>query len=402
MSIDIRLVGVDMHDALSGPIRCAFGMRFDAERSARNKLLTELVQRIAAFDGDTLIGSAGGYRFDMTTPGGSVPVSGTTLVAVLPSHRRRGILTRMMRLHIDQAHENGLPTAALWATEGSIYGRFGYGIASVSAQVSIDTRYSAFKRPPPPGAEAALLEEDEALAPCTAVYDEVRRTTPGMMSRTPEWWRFRRLGDYDKSSSLLQRVVIKYNGEPEGYALYRYSTRPITPGPLEMDCSVIEALASTPRANAALWRFLLDLDLIRKVESPFLHAAHPLYHLLADARRFRCSSLDDALWVRVVDVEPAFEKRTLPAHLSLTFQLDDAFCPWNQGVYRIADGRLRRASGSPELHLDASALGSLYLGGVTARDLFDAGDLHEISPGAVDRATVLFRGTNAPFCADIF
>jgi predicted acetyltransferase len=401
MTIDISLVGPSMHEALTAPLRTAFGMRLDTDRVARNLRTPELVQRIAATEDGKVVGSAGAFRFEMTTPGGLVPMSGLTMVGVLPTHRRRGILTRMMDLHIAEARANGLPISALWATEEAIYGRFGYGIASLQGSVTFDTQRMALKRPVGREGALRLLEAEEARAPFREVYERVRPTIPGLLSRSPEWWDFRRIGDFDKSAPPLFRVVLLLDGRPEGYAIYRHSERISVPGPLDTALTVSEVVGTSPRAEVMVWRYLCEIDLVRRIEAPLLHASHPLFHMVQSPRRLRLT-VGDALWVRVVDAQAALAARAFPAEGAVTFRLDDPRCPWNEGVYRVAEGRAARVDAAPEMRLDAAALGSLYLGGVTARQLADAGAIDELLAGAVDRADALFRWPRAPWCPEIF
>jgi predicted acetyltransferase len=401
MSIHIELVGAEQHDAFTRPLLTAFGLRFDSDRAARSCALPELVQRIAAKEGDKIVGSAGGFLFEMTTPGGSVPISGLTMVGVLPTHRRRGVLSSMIRKHFDQARDNGQPVSALWASEGSIYGRYGYGVASLSGSISIERDRAAFKRPAPREGELRLLDEKEALAPFREVWERVRPTVPGMLSRSDAWWANRRLGDFEKGPLSLQRAALYLDGRPEGYAIYRFVELMPMPGVAEANLSVVEAVATSPRATAALWRYIFDLDLVRRIEAPLLNAAHPLFHMVAEPRRLRMQ-VGDAVWVRLVDAAAALGARAFAPRGAVAFKLDDAFCPWNEGVYRIEDGRASRWEGAPDLRFNASALGSLYMGGVTARQLADAGEIEELSEGAVDRADALFRWPRAPWCPDIF
>ncbi len=401
MSIEITLVGPERHEELTGPLRTAFGFHYDEERAARQKRLPELVQRIAAIDAGKIVGSAGAYRFEMTTPGGAVPASGLTMVGVMATHRRRGILTRMMDLHLSEARAHGLPISALWATEGAIYGRFGYGLASLSGSVSFQNERVVFKRPV--GREGAFrfLDAEEAREPLREVYERVRPAVPGLLSRSPEWWDSRRLGDFDRSLQPLQRVVLLIDGRPEGYALYRHAQRISIPGPVDTALLVLEAVGTSPQATAMLWRFLCEIDLVRKIEAPLLSASHPLFHLVDDPRRLRLT-VEDALYVRVVDAAAALAARAFPAEGAVTFRVEDALHRWNTGVYSIAGGRAARSDAAPELRFDVAALGSLYLGGVTARELADAGAIAELTPGAVDRADALFRSPRAPWCPEIF
>lgn len=402
MSIDITFIAQERYQEFLRPLLTAFGLPFDPERAVRLHSLKEIMHRISAVDAGQIVGSAGGFRFTMTTPGGSTPVAGLTMVGVLPTHRRRGILSRMMRVHIDDAREKGLPITALWASEGQIYGRYGYGVASFSSSISIERERAAiFTRPASRGSTFRLLEHAEALATFSEIWERVRLGTPGMLSRSSEWWEARRLAEYDKGLSPLQRVALEIDGKPEGYALYRMAGKIGNPGIAETDLMVIEAIATSPRATADLWRYLCDIDLVNRIEARLLPPNHPLMYLVTEPRRLRMV-VGDGLWLRLIDVEAGLSTRFFPARDALTFALEDAFCPWNTGVYTIADGRASRSKASPELKLDASALGSLFLGGVGARHLADAGHIEELREGAVLRADMLFRSARDPWCPEIF
>ncbi|MBK8258781.1 MAG: GNAT family N-acetyltransferase [Polyangiaceae bacterium] len=401
MTIDVALVGPEQHEALTFPLRVAFGLHLDPERAARHKKIPELVQRIAAFDSGKIVGSAGAFLFKMTVPGGVADVSGLTLVGVLPSHRRQGLLTRMMRMHFGQARENGLPISALWATEGGIYGRFGYGVSTFSSAISIDREWTRFKKASSVDATFSILDENEAMEPFRSAYERARLETPGMISRSDAWWAYRRLGDYEKGQNLMVRVLMRINGQPEGYALYRVTERSMVPGPVENIISVGEAVATSPEATAALWRFLFDLDLIKRIDAPLLHPNHPLLHLLLEPRRLRMVT-DDAVWVRLVDVEAALSKRTLGTGAAVTIRVDDPFCPWNEGNFRIEEGKVKRTDSAPEARLPIASLGSMFLGGVTAGHLAAAREIEELVPGAIQRLESIFRWHQAPWCPEIF
>jgi predicted acetyltransferase len=401
MTIEISLVGPEMHAEVTLPLRVAFGVPFDPERAERNKRLPELDQRIAALDGGKVVGSAGAFRFEMTTPGGAVAASGLTMVAVLPTHRRRGILRRMMDLHIETARAKGFPISALWASEGQIYGRFGYGVAAFGGTASFQNERVAFKRPVGHQGVLRLLDEKEAAEPFRAVYERVRPTVPGMLSRSAQWWDFRRLGEFDKSLQPLHRVVLLIDGQPEGYALYRLAQKLAIPGPADTAIAVSEVMGTSPQATAMVWRFLCEIDLVRRIDASFLSSTHPLLHMVQEPRRLNLT-LMDTLWVRILDAPAALAARAFPADFAVTFQLEDALCRWNTGVYCVEGGRAARSDAEPELRFDAATLGSLYLGGVTARQLADAGAIEELAEGAVDRADALFRSPRAPWCPEMF
>lgn len=402
MAIDIALVGPERHEELVQPLLTAFGLPADPERAARVRRLPEVMHRVAALDQGAIVGGAGSYLFTMTTPGGSAATAGLTMVGVLPTHRRRGILTALVRRHLDEVRAARIPVAALWASEGSIYGRFGYGVASFAGRISIERDRTAFRKPVPRTGRFRLLDQPAAAAAFPGIWDRVRATTPGMLSRSAVWWDNRRIGDFETGGAPLQRVLLEIDGRPEGYAVYRFADKIFAnPGPLGANLAVSEAIATSPEATAQLWRYLCDLDLVNRLEASYLPPTHPLFHLVLEPRRLRMT-LEDALWVRLVDVETALGARSWRATEAVTLALEDAFCPWNAGVYRIDGGGGRRTDATPELRLDASALGSLYLGGISAPELADAGGLVELAPGAVDRADALFRSSRYPWCPEIF
>jgi predicted acetyltransferase len=403
MAIEIALVGPERLGEFTAPLRTAFGLRYDPDRVARMLRLPELVHRVAALDGGAIVGSAGTYRFTMTTPGGSVPAAGLTMVGVLPTHRRRGALTGMMRRHVDEARAAGLWVTALWASEASIYGRFGYGVASYCSSIAIERDRAVFRRPVSDRGVFRLLDQPAAAAAFPKVWERVRPTIPGMLSRSDVWWDNRRLGDFDKSGSPLQRVLLEVDGAPAGYALYRFAAAVGVPGIVEGDLTVIEAVGASTEATAMLWRYLFDIDLARRIQATCLPPTHPLLHLVTEPRRLRMG-LEDAVWLRLIDVEQALGARRWSSHASLTIELDDAFCPWNSGRWRIdgASGAVARSDGPAELALDAAALGSLYLGGVAASQLAEAGEVTQLADGAVEKADLLFRSARAPWCPEIF
>jgi len=339
----------------------------------------------------------------MSTPGGHVPVAGLTLVAVSPTHRRRGVLSSMMRLHFEKARERKQPVAALWATEGSIYGRFGYGIASFAGEISLERMCTRFAAPTAALGRGRLLDENEALALFPAVWEQARAETPGMPSRSPAWWTERRLADLSwarGNAGPLSRVVIEIDGRPEAYALYRFAhqwDRNIPVGALK----VIEAVGASMEGTRALWRYLLSMDLVERIEAALLPPDHPLFFLLAEPRRMRFTVID-ALWVRVVDVIGALGARRYGAAAPVVLEVKDEWCPWNEGRYRVSQDGVSRVDGPADIALSASELGSVYMGGISFTQLAAAGRVTERAPDAAARADALFRSARAPWCPEIF
>jgi predicted acetyltransferase len=403
MTIDVREVGLDRLEEFLTPIATAAGFGLTPEGLKAWEEIPEFDLRVVALDGDAVVGGAGSFTYDMTTPGGSVAMAGLTMVAVLPTHRRRGVLTQMMRRYLDVAREREQPVSALWASEGHIYRRFGYGVAALAGEIDVEREHAIFADGVAPSLSARIVAKDEALRRFPEVWERARAGTPGMLSRSEGWWRHRRLGDEEwqrRGRGTLQRVLFERDDRAEGYALYRHAQsweNFASTGSLD----VVEAVGGSWEGTRELWRYLLDVDWVAHIKASLLPVDHPLLLLMAEPRRlgFR---LQDSLWVRLVDVAPALAARTYEADGSLVFELSDAFCSWNEGRWRLADGRAARTDEEPELRLDATALGAAYLGGFSFSQLHRAGRVEQLRDGALERADALFAADRAPWCPEIF
>ncbi|MEZ4651361.1 MAG: GNAT family N-acetyltransferase [Candidatus Eisenbacteria bacterium] len=387
------------------PISHYFGSQPTVENAARFVTVLPVDRMHLARDGERPVGGAGAFPFEMTTPGGMVPAAGVTVVGVLPTDRRRGILTQLMRTQLGDIHARKEPVAYLWASEETIYGRFGYGLASWALEAEI-AKPGAFARPAPPVSRIGFVSEEDALTPFSQVYDRVRPSHPGMFSRTADWWRNRRLADPPDrrgGGGVLNRVLLTIDGEPMGYATYRIHQN-LDAGVTKGHVSVIEAVAASPEANRDLWRFLFDIDWVASVKVGLLSLDHPLLHLLARPRTANLRMID-ALWVRLVDVEVALRARTYDAAGSVApvvFEVVDTFCPWNEGRYQVGPDGATRTDAPADLRLDVSGLGAAYLGQTKFESLRSVGLIEELREGAIRRADGLFSADRAPWCPEIF
>lgn len=377
--------------------------RDDAEAEMFSREL-ELERVHAAWEGDRIVGGAGAFTFSTTVPGGAdIPSAGITVVGVQPTHRRRGILSAMMRAQLDDVRRRGEALALLWASEATIYGRYGYGMASLAGDISIAQERNAFGVPFTPRGRTRIVEEAEALELFPRIYELVRRERPGMLSRSRVWWEYRRLRDnpkYRRGGGPLHRVVLELDGEPQAYATYRMHGQWenfVNTGHVR----VLEALGATPEATAEIWRYLFDLDWIARVETSFVPPDHPLFMLVAEPRRLNYR-VADALWCRLVDVAAALGARSYASGEALVLEVDDAFCDWNAARWRLAGGQAEQTGEEPDLRLDVCALGSVYLGGFTFRQLAQGLRLEELRPGAVERADGIFATDRLPWCPEIF
>jgi predicted acetyltransferase len=378
-----------------------FGRRAEAEDVERFAPILPAERVHAAFDDGHIVGGAGAYLFETTVPGGrALPTAGVMAVGVLPTHRRRGVLTKLMRRQLAEAHERGEPLAMLYASEGDIYGRFGYGLASLAGNIELPKEHARLWEDEPLGQARLLDTEEEVLELLPPIYDRVRAETVGMFTRTPDWWRVRRLHRRPWQSGGQQvRVAIELDGSPEAYALYQldFGARNMVS---ETTLEIGEALGTSPTALAAIWRYLLAIDWVARIDAWWLPLDHPLLLWLREPRRLRFTIVE-GLWVRLVDVGAALTARGL-GEGAIVLDVRDEFCPWNQARWRVARDAVDRTTAEADLRLDVSELGSVYLGGFTFDQLRRAERLEELKPGAVARADELFRTERQPWCPELF
>jgi predicted acetyltransferase len=386
-----------------GAIWQYFGGEPTDESIDRFRRVLEFERMHAAFDVDRIVGGGGVFNLEMTVPGGSLACAAVTVVGVDPTHRRRGILTGLMRAQLDAAYERGDPIAALWASEATIYGRFGYGLSSLSGEIDLPRERTGFSVPLEPTEPPRFLSVDEALEHFAPIYDRVLVETPGMLSRSRAWWESRVLADPEArrfGGGPARRVLIENGGEPVAYAIYHHHPR-FDHGSSTGSIRVVEAFGTTPQAMAAVWRYLLDVDWIASINASLLPLDHPLFLLLAEPRRMRFTIMD-ALWLRLVDVGAALSRRGYADGGEVVFEVADAFCPWNEGRWRLAGGLAERTAADADIRLAVNALGSAFLGGFTFAELARAGRLEELRSGSIARADAMFRSDRLPWCPEIF
>ncbi|KES05701.1 hypothetical protein BU52_18000 [Streptomyces toyocaensis] len=399
---ELRVLRPDEWDTSYANLVRAFGgpPEADEERELWREL-TEFGRFLAAWDGDACVGSAGAFSFRLTVPGGaSVPAAGVTMVSVAATHRRRGVLTSMMRRQLDDVRSWGEPLAVLTASEPAIYGRFGYGAATFQTNAEIDTRRAGLSVPA--GTDDVGLryaDPADALDACEAVYAQLVPGRPGMLARGPGW---ERLGLLDPESerggaSPLQCVLAERGGETVGYARFRVKPSWGPGGPDgEVILSALEAL--DPAAGAALWRFLFDIDLTSTLVARGRPVDDGWQYLVSDIRRCR-PALRDALYVRLVDVGAALDARTYQAPVDVVLDVEDAFCPWNTGRWRLTGdvkgASCERTQDAADLALSVRELGAAYLGGVGLSALAAAGRVRELRRGALAEASLAFGNAGA-------
>jgi predicted acetyltransferase len=405
MAWDVRPTkDLEEFKAAVGAISHYFGGGPDDDRAERFAKVLPLERMHAAFDGDRIVGGAGAFPFRLTVPGGPIACAGVTVVGVLPTHRRRGVLTEMMRAQLEDIRERGEPIAALWASEEVIYRRFGYGMASLAGEIALASGYTGLRQPPDETARARLITLEEAKTVVPGIYDRVRVKTPGMFERTEAWWELRNLADPPErreGGGEKNVLVVELAGEPAGYALYRVYSK------FELGASigrveVIEAVADGAVATRELWRVLLDMDWLATLQAFLLPIDHPLLHQLRYPRRLQMR-IGDGLFVRLVDVGAALSARAYGAEDAVCFEVEDAFLPENAGKWKLVGGVAERTDEAADLVLDVGELGAAYLGGFTFAELVRAGLVRELNEGGAARADAVFLTSSPkPWCPEIF
>ncbi|MET7319354.1 GNAT family N-acetyltransferase [Streptomyces sp. NPDC005549] len=403
-----RVLRRDERDRWYGTLIRAFsGVPEPAEELELYRELTQVDRSIGVWEdeeeGGACVGTAGAFAFRMTVPGGAlVPAAGVTMVSVAATHRRRGVLTSMMRRQLDDVRAWGEPLAVLTASEPAIYGRFGYGAATFGLSAEIDT--SRVRLSVPAGTDDVRLRYEapaEVLDACEAVYARLVPGRPGMLARRPGWERLALLDPESgrDGASPLQCVVARRGGEVTGYARFRVRPSWGPAGP--KGTVVLDDLAGLdPATEAALWRFLYDIDLTSTLAVRGRPVDEAWQHQVSDIRRCR-PELRDALYVRLVDVGAALAARTYQAPVDVVFEVEDAFCPWNAGRWRLSGdakgASCERTSDAADLALSVRELGAAYLGGVSLGSLGAAGRVREVRAGSLAAASVGFGSDVAPW-----
>jgi predicted acetyltransferase len=357
----------------------------------------------AAWSNGAVVGGAAAFTFNVTVPGGDLPTAGVSVVGVYPTHRRRGVLRSLMRAQLDDTHERGEPLAALWASEETIYGRFGYGLAALCGEINLAHEYTAFAQPFEPAGTVGFLEPGEALEAIPPVFERIRRDYPGMFSRNELWWEQREIKDPEErreGAGPKRWVAYERGGTIEGYAVYRHKPG-WEAGSTIAELRVLEALGSTPEATRDIWAFLLAVDWKANLTAALLPPDHPLFLLLATPRRMRYR-MGDGLWVRLVDVGAALSGRQYAEEGAIVLDVRDDFCQWNEGRWALESGTATRTDAEPDLRLPVQSLASAYLGGIPFSALARAGRAEELKSGALMRADRLFMWDRHPWCPEIF
>lgn len=408
-SFDVGPLSTDDLPKLRSLMSLAFGDHLGDDAWERDASLLEPGRSLAVRDGNRLVGHASAYTFTMSVPSGrTMPVAGVTWVGVSPSHRRRGVARTLMHDQLAELASSGEAVAALWASEPSIYGRFGYGLASRSYSVKLPRAFNQTR--PVPGSELLLVEvaalDDELRERCAAVYANGVLDRPGAVYRGEAMSAaaFSDLPDERHGASDL-RCVLCHDGEGNdvGYAVFAIKLEWHDTGAAS-EVHVREFVALTPPAHARVMGCLLNLDLtaLIRMQTPL---DDPLLTTLLHLRRAE-ARVGDQLWVRLTDVPRALEQRSYSADIDLVLDVRDHVLPANARRWRLTGGsdgaQCVASDATPDLTLDVRELGAAFLGDQTFMPAGGAGLIEEHTQGALLAAARAFGHEPRPYISFVF
>jgi predicted acetyltransferase len=403
MAIEIRAITADEAGAYRRAVRAGFGNAETIDDPEWSLAVTEHLDRTyAAFDGPSIVATLRSFPTELTVPGGkAIPSGALTAVTCRATHRRQGLLTRMITADLASSVERGEPAHVLIASEYPIYGRFGYGPAVLSISWELTCSATGFATP---GAGTVEFIDNETFRKQgPEIFERVRATRPGMIARTDFVWDMRadlRRPPEDKPWFGFRLLVRDEDGVAQGWANYKINDNWTDLRP-QSTAEVADLCAATPAAEARLWRFLAELDLVATVTAGDRPVDDTLPWLLDNARAVKQSGCADFLWVRLLDVPAVLAARTYTTSGRVVLEVLDplGFAAGRFALDASVDGAsCDRTEDSADLTIPIRTLGAAYLGGLRLATLHAAGWLDEHTPGAVAQADALLAGTIAPWC----
>ncbi len=410
--IEIRPLREEEYRAAVGVACTAFGELPTEEDERAHRLAFPLERALCAFEGGKMVATSTVISMELTLPGGStLPAGGLTWVAVLPTHRRRGILRRLVAAQFADMIRRGEPLSVLLASEGNIYGRFGYGAATSVVSFSIEQPFAALAVPVDDPGRVTLLDADEAAIELPRIHESLRLLQPGALTRTPGLWSehfYDPPGHREGGGGMFHAKHETVPGVADGYVSYRIREEWEAAIPLSK-VLVVELQAVDAAVYRALWDFVLNTDLCRTISFSRGRTDEPLRWLLADPRRFRVDALTDYLWLCLLDVPRTLAGRAYGSEGRLVLEVTDTFPVPRTSRYLLSTGQggagaaeCGPTTAAPDLALGLDVLGTAYLGGVSFTTLATAGRLTELRRGALEEADAMFRTSVAPHCLTDF
>jgi predicted acetyltransferase len=350
-----------------------------------------------AFDPE-LIGTVRSFDSEITLPGGgTVPAAAVSLVGVRADRTRRGVLTSLMHAQFEDFAERGIPVAVLHASEGSIYGRFGYGVATRGKGYEVDRHRARLRAEVPPGGQISLLGLEATVEQSPELYDAVPHTRPGGIARSSYLWAGHER-DVRRVTGPVSTAVHRGTDGVDGYVTY-------TVNRASFGAEAVLEIQSLHYANAdafaGLWRYLLSVDLVDKISAYKRPLDEPVELMFADPRQVTVQKVQDEIWLRLVDVETTLNAREYRGE-PVVIEVHDPFLEHNSGRYRVSADGVARTTGPADIELGVDTLAMIFFGTWRASDLAGAGRVRATGQSALDRADLLFSTRVNSWCGTFF
>lgn len=406
-NITLDVPSADDWDAFFGSLLMAFHESEDPEVAEVERQVFEPARCLVARRDGELVGTAGIFTRQLTVPGAVVAAGHVTFVSVAATARRQGVLTRFMHRQFDDMVGAGESIAVLWASEGRIYQRFGYGLAVRKGAMEINRRDISFVGGAPTGSgrlrSGSIADLRDTLV---KIYDQVSAERTGWSERAPRHWDYR-LADptaWRRGATPLRVLIHEGEHGPDGYVLYRVAERWEETGPCG-EVRVLEVVTASPEAYSAMCRFLLNLDLTRTATFRFTSVDEPLQFMVNEPRMLN-HKISDAIWLRILDLPVALMARRYATDINVVLEVTDALRPANAGRWRLVgsptSARCVATEDPADLRLDIRVLGSAYLGGAPLTAYAASGQVTELRPGALTSASTAFGWHQTPSVQEVF
>jgi predicted acetyltransferase len=402
--ISIEVPTDDDWPAMIGSLGDAFNETFEEGVADVERLAYEPERGLVARRDGEVVGTAAIFTRQLSVPGALVSAGHVTFVGVRPTARRQGVLTRFMRRQMEDMQAAGEPIAVLWASEGRIYQRFGYGSACRHIVINADSREVRITAPT--GGRLREGTPTDLREAMVKVYDQVYAVRPGRSERAARHWDYR-LADppsFRRDQTPLRVLIHEGDTGVDGYALWR-ATSKWEVGVPAGEVRALEVVAADPVGYATLWNFLLTVDLTRRTQLRIAAMDEPLQYLVNEPRRLGLG-VGDGLWLRIVDVAAALAARRYAAPIDVVLEIEDAFLPANAGRWQLTgspeSATCVPSSEEPDLTCDVQALGAAFLGGTALSTLAEGGQVRERRPGALAAASTAFGWHHSPSVIEVF
>lgn len=367
----------------------------------------ELDRSWIADDGERLVGTTTCHSFELNVPGGrTAGLGGLGLVAVVPTHRRRGIMRELLGLFLGDCRQRGDVFAGCFSSEAAIYGRFGFGPATRMARVTLERdRARGLEQIVTPG-RIRWSRVESSWKELRDIFERTRTNRPGDLARPDHVWATlqHRYAPGPDGKPIWAAIHEDTDGVADGYVVYRVESKWID-HTAQNEVGILE-LVGEGIGRLALWRFLAELDLVRTVTDGNARIDEPIFDVLADPRQLRTLGVWDQLWIRLVDVARALSLRTYNVDGTITFAVADPTLSQQAGTYRLVvnDGLVtcERSDAEPDLAVAQRALASVYLGDRSFRSLAESGLVRVNDRLAAARADAMFAVSPAPQCLTLF